>query len=88
MTAARVLIVSPCALRLHPHGTSPAAFQQLKGEQAARFPLGQLPVVSIDGVDYTQSMALLRWAGKKSGLYPTDEVRARGGHAARGLGIG
>lgn len=39
-------------------------------------PLGQLPVLSIDGKAYTQSMALARWAAKKAGLYPTDDLKA------------
>lgn len=30
----------------------------------------------MDGVDYTQSTALLRYAGKLAGIYPEDPVAA------------
>ena len=33
-------------------------------------PLGQLPVLTVDGVEYTQSAALLRYVGGKAGAYP------------------
>lgn len=35
-----------------------------------------LPVVKIDGVEYSQSHAILRYAGKLSGLYPDDPLPA------------
>ena len=35
-----------------------------------------LPVLSIGKYDYTQSLAQLRYAGKKSGLYPADAEAA------------
>ena len=34
------------------------------------------PVLEVDGVSATQSVAHLRYAGKKSGLYPTDDMQA------------
>jgi prostaglandin-H2 D-isomerase / glutathione transferase len=39
-------------------------------------PLGQLPIIDIDGKVFCQSTALARWAGKISGLYPSDELQA------------
>jgi glutathione S-transferase len=33
-------------------------------------PFGQVPLLEIDGVPYTQSNALLRWAGSQCNLYP------------------
>ncbi len=39
-------------------------------------PLGQVPVLEINGVKVTQSDAILRYAGKRAGLYPTDEFQA------------
>ncbi|TMW63430.1 hypothetical protein Poli38472_002371 [Pythium oligandrum] len=39
-------------------------------------PLGQLPVVTVDGKVYPQSMAMARYAGRLSGLYPTDALEA------------
>merc|ERR1711937_266376 len=39
-------------------------------------PLGQLPILEVDGTTITQSEAILRYAGKKSGLYPTDPLLA------------
>jgi glutathione S-transferase len=43
---------------------------------AGTFPLGQLPVLSIDGTVHCQSHALARWAAKKAGLYPADADKA------------
>ncbi|KAH7478975.1 hypothetical protein KRP22_010973 [Phytophthora ramorum] len=34
-------------------------------------PLGQLPVLEVDGEVFTQSSAILRYAGRLGGLYPT-----------------
>ena len=39
-------------------------------------PLGQVPVLEVDGVQVTQSDAILRYAGKLAGLYPSDDVQA------------
>eukprot|EP00904_Undaria_pinnatifida_P011733 jgi/Undpi1/7690/HiC_scaffold_23.g10163.m1 len=35
-----------------------------------------VPVYQMDGTDYTQSTALLRYAGKLGGLYPEDPLQA------------
>ncbi|CAN0135392.1 unnamed protein product, partial [Ectocarpus fasciculatus] len=35
-----------------------------------------LPVLEMDGAEYTQSTALLRYAGKLGGLYPDDALAA------------
>ena len=39
-------------------------------------PLGQVPVLEVDGVAVTQSDAMLRYAGKQADLYPTDAYQA------------
>ncbi|MBT1444021.1 glutathione S-transferase family protein [Shewanella sp. JM162201] len=39
-------------------------------------PLNQVPTVNIDGVQYTQSCALLRYFGKAADLYPQDAFQA------------
>lgn len=39
-------------------------------------PLGQLPVLQVDGTTYSQSMAIARYAAKLSGLYPQDPLQA------------
>lgn len=39
-------------------------------------PLGQLPILEVDGVVYAQSMAISRYAAKLSGLYPQDPLQA------------
>jgi glutathione S-transferase len=39
-------------------------------------PFGQVPVLHVDGVAVTQSDAMLRYAGKLAGLYPTDAYQA------------
>lgn len=50
-------------------------FAQLTARKADS-PTGQWPIIQIDGKTYTQSGAMLRWAGKKGGLYPTDDFAA------------
>uniref|UniRef100_A0AAV1UFU6 Glutathione S-transferase n=1 Tax=Peronospora matthiolae TaxID=2874970 RepID=A0AAV1UFU6_9STRA len=37
-------------------------------------PLGQVPVLEVDGTTYSQSMAIARYAAKLSGLYPQDPI--------------
>jgi glutathione S-transferase len=39
-------------------------------------PFGQVPTLHVDGTQFTQSDALLRYAGKLAGLYPTDPLQA------------
>lgn len=39
-------------------------------------PLGQVPVLSVDGVRVTQSDAITRYAGKLAGLYPQNPLQA------------
>jgi glutathione S-transferase len=39
-------------------------------------PLGQVPILEVDGTVYSQSMAIARYAAKISGLYPNDPVEA------------
>jgi prostaglandin-H2 D-isomerase / glutathione transferase len=39
-------------------------------------PLNHLPALEVDGVVYAQSMAMARYAGRLSGLYPTDAIEA------------
>lgn len=39
-------------------------------------PLGQVPTMHVDGVQVTQSDAILRYVGKLAGLYPTDPFQA------------
>lgn len=37
---------------------------------------GQMPILEIDGAYYAQSMAILRYVGKVSNLYPSDPLEA------------
>ena len=39
-------------------------------------PLGQVPVLHVDGVQVTQSDAITRYVGKLAGLYPADPFQA------------
>ncbi len=39
-------------------------------------PFGQVPLLEIDGAVITQCDAILRYAGKLAGLYPTDPLQA------------
>lgn len=45
-------------------------------QEAAKTPLGQVPVLYVDDVLITQSSAILRYAGKLTNLYPTDMYQA------------
>lgn len=45
-------------------------------EEIVKTLLLQVPVLDIDGVQITQSNAILRYVGKQSSLYPTDEYQA------------
>lgn len=38
-------------------------------------PLGQVPVLKVDGVIYSQTMAMVRYASILSGIYPTDALQ-------------
>lgn len=39
-------------------------------------PLGFLPILKVDGKSYCQSVALARYAAKKAGWYPKDDLEA------------
>merc|ERR1712137_216846 len=45
-------------------------------KQSGVLPNGQVPVLDLDGKRYFQSIALLRYAGKRAGLYPDDPLLA------------
>lgn len=40
-------------------------------------PYGSLPVLTVDGEEYAQSAAILRYCGKVAGLYPDDALSAQ-----------
>lgn len=42
----------------------------------SQVPLGQLPILEIDGKVLVQSVAMARFAAKKAGMYPADDVKA------------
>lgn len=69
----------PVRLALHLGGV---AFEDQRftfpqfGEIRKQTPFGQVPVLSVDGKLISQSDAILRYAGKLSGLYPADAVQA------------
>ncbi|GAB9473616.1 Hematopoietic prostaglandin d synthase [Globisporangium polare] len=46
------------------------------GAMKTKLPLGQLPTLQVDGVVFSQSMAIARYAAKLSGQYPHDPVQA------------
>lgn len=41
-----------------------------------KLPYGQVPILELGGVTYAQSGAILRWAGRQSGLSPEDPTLA------------
>lgn len=49
-----------------------AEFTAIRG----KLPFNALPVMEIDGVTVTQSNAMCRYAGKRAGLYPSDDLQA------------
>lgn len=69
----------PVRLALHLGGVAfedhRFAFPQF-AEVRRQTPFGQVPVLSVDGKLISQSDAILRYAGKLSGLYPVDPLQA------------
>ncbi|XQW85269.1 glutathione S-transferase [Thalassotalea piscium] len=45
-------------------------------EEREKTPLGQVPVLDVDGTAVTQSNAILRYVGKQTELYPSDLYQA------------
>lgn len=45
-------------------------------EMKASTPYGSLPLLEVNGKVYAQSEAILRFVGKKAGLYPSDNLAA------------
>ena len=54
------------------HRFAPADFPEVRKTT----PFGQVPTLQVDGVQVTQCDAMLRYAGKLAGLYPTDAYQA------------
>jgi glutathione S-transferase len=54
----------------------PSHAEFLAMKRSGELPYGQLPVLDVDGTRIAQSLAILRFCGKKSGLYPEDDVQA------------
>lgn len=42
-------------------------------KESGRLPFGQVPILTVDGVQTTQSAGILRYCGRVSGLYPRDD---------------
>ncbi|TMW63434.1 hypothetical protein Poli38472_002375 [Pythium oligandrum] len=45
-------------------------------DRKPKTPMGKMPILEVDGTPYTQSMAIVRYAGCLSGLYPADPLDA------------
>ena len=52
------------------------AYGEKKKESTDQAWQNGLPVLTINGKTYTQSLAMLRYFGKKAKLYPTDDIEA------------
>ena len=68
-------IAEPIRLALHIAGIEfedeRITYEQIaERREAGALPNGQVPILEIDGVVYSQSAALLRWAGRLAGLLP------------------
>ena len=50
------------------------SWPQLKGSDKCLY--GQMPLLEVDGRTFAQSMSILRYVGKITGLYPTDPEEA------------
>ena len=70
-------IAEPIRLTLF-MGDIPFKDERIDHEEVCRrrsagvLPFGQVPVLNVDGKVYTQSSAILRWAGTQTGLYTPD----------------
>eukprot|EP01006_Ploeotia_vitrea_P001768 TRINITY_DN105597_c0_g1_i1.p1 TRINITY_DN105597_c0_g1~~TRINITY_DN105597_c0_g1_i1.p1 ORF type:complete len:229 (-),score=52.91 TRINITY_DN105597_c0_g1_i1:80-697(-) len=51
----------------------PEEFGKAKAEGAFKF--GSVPTLEVDGVQFGQSMAILKYVGSQAGLYPADPVQ-------------
>jgi len=51
-------------------------YQAKKGKTDDHAWKNGLPVLTVDDKSYSQSLAMLRYAGKKAGLYPKDDIEA------------
>ena len=49
-------------------------FREMKA--AGAFPVGQVPVLEVDGVMIAQSLAIARFCGRVAGFYPMDDALA------------
>eukprot|EP01134_Creolimax_fragrantissima_P000930 CFRG0930T1 len=54
------------------HRMEPKDWPEIK----AKTPFGMVPVVEVEGQVYAEGYAILRYAGKLSGLYPEDPLQA------------
>merc|ERR1711862_586541 len=63
------------------YGDIPFEDERISHEEFASkkpsLPLGQLPVIEVDGKTYPQSMALARYAARLSDLYPSDPLNIK-----------
>ena len=56
------------------HRVSGLEFREMK--QHGQLPLGQLPILKVNGAKLTQSIAIARFCGIASGMYPEDRWQA------------
>ena len=51
------------------------SFEDFGAKKASgELPMGQLPTLTVDGVQYSQSISIARYSAKISGIYPAGEV--------------
>jgi len=66
------IVMAIAGIKFEDHRISFAKFREMREGT----PLNAVPVLAINGVDYTQCNAMNRYYGKQAGLYPSDPWQA------------
>ena len=72
-------VAEPIRLALHiggiPFEDRRVTYEQIAAMRASgELPMGQVPMLEVEGKCFCQTQALLRWAGEKANLYPKGQL--------------